>query len=182
MAFYNVATRAEAGRAASGRSEEGIAEMRRSISDPMAAEALATTLMLAAALPKTLQAWGFCSRSWRDRRFAMPRCWSEGDSNQRSAPSRTPVPPQNLIPQEFIGGFEGLQRSPVLRSDRDERKQSWSAGANLEPVPRWFWKRSHSAIKLLCWSAAELVARACVVLIGCFGSCCRAGGRNGVKA
>ena len=38
------------------------------------------------------------------------------------------------------------------------------------------------AIRSPCWSAAELVARAFALGIGCFGSCSRVGGPNGVTA
>jgi hypothetical protein len=45
--------------------------------------------------------------------------------------------------------------------------RSWSPEANREPAPRCCWNRSRCAIKLPCSSAAELVARASVVGIGC---------------
>ena len=96
-----------------------------------------------------------------------------------SLASSDPLSLSKPNPHEFIGCFERLEIACSLRWRQAE--QFWSLKASYEPAPCWFWKQSRCAIKSRYWSAAELVARASVVGTGCFGSCCRAGGRNGAK-
>jgi hypothetical protein len=88
------------------------------------------------------------------------------------APSITTCGFSKLNPHEFIGGFE-RQAITCVHGRCRQAEQSRSPEANLEPALRCCWKRSRCAIKLPCWSAAELVARVSGVLIGCFATVSR---------
>ena len=87
-----------------------------------------------------------------------------------------------LDPREFVGGLDGLSIACGAWGCRPANHSWWPKAANPGPSPRCCWRGSPCAIKSPCWSAAELVARAFAVGIGCFGSCSRARGLNGAIA
>jgi hypothetical protein len=93
-----------------------------------------------------------------------------------------PCPSSKLNPHGFIGGLDGRSIACGAWGCRPANHSRSREAADLEPSPRCCWRGSPCATKSPCWSAAELVARAFAVGIGCFGSCYRVGGLNGATA
>ena len=94
------------------------------------------------------------------------RCPSVLSGFHRARVGRRPM----STSQNLIQGIHWWFRTPgdSLSSCRCLKGgRSWSPEANREPALRCCWNRSCCAIKLPCWSAAELVARASVVGIVC---------------
>src|ERR1700726_2185195 len=87
-----------------------------------------------------------------------------------------------LDPRELVGGFDELAIACGAWGSRQANHPRRPQAADREPSPRCSWRGSPCAIKSPCWSAAELVARAFAVGIGCFGYCSRAGGLTGATA